>query len=319
MADKTNFDSRPVAELPQSRAFYDVGLVTMHTHLESAKDDVFLAFCSCPFGGCGHMHPCQNAFNLMVGGKRLFANSGYYIAFGDEHYSGWYSATRGHNAILIDGKGQQNDTSSYGEVVRFAETPRCSYCLGDASHAYHDTGLVKARRHVALLRQSTIVIYDELEADHPAQWTWLLHSSAKMAASGEGVCLAAEVDTGRGQAEVFSSQPLRATIDTRFDPPADNWRQKKDHGETADYPDQWHASVNSPQRTAKIRFLGLLQVRLSQDGSALERAVVEGPGRVKLGGWQIEASLSPNEPASLRVTDAGGQQVLAVDGEGRAQ
>ncbi|MBK7607960.1 MAG: hypothetical protein IPI18_12440 [Saprospiraceae bacterium] len=32
------------------------------------------------------------------------------------------------------------------------------------------------RRHYIMLRPSIIIIYDELKADHPAEWTWLLHN-----------------------------------------------------------------------------------------------------------------------------------------------
>jgi hypothetical protein len=312
------FPSRPPRELPQARAFDDVGLVVMHSQLAAPKSDVFLAFCSCPFGGCGHMHPCQNAFNLLVGGQRLLANSGYYISDGDEHYKGWYSTTRAHNAILIDGRGEGDDTASYGRILRFADTPRASYCLGDATHAYHDAGLTKARRHVAFLRPSTIVIYDELEADHPARWSWLLHSPARLTAAVPNIRLEAEVAAGRGRVEVFASGPLRAEIDNRFDPPAKNWRHAKDaSGKLAEYPDQWHATVVPRQPAGKLRFLALIQVRLTSDRQPLEDPAVEFPGRVKLAPWRIDAALDPSQPASLSVSDSRGQSVLAVDGDGR--
>jgi hypothetical protein len=317
---KAGFLSRSPSELPQSRAFYDVGMVAMHTQLAAPKNDVFLAFCACPFGGCQHMHPCQNAFNLLVGGQRLFANSGYYISDGDEHYKGWYSTTRAHNAILIDGYGEGDNTESYGQILRFADTPRASYCLGDATHAYHDAGLTKARRHVALLRPSTIVVYDELEADHPARWSWLLHSPARITAASANVRLEAGVTAGRGRAEVFASLPLRAEIDNRFDPPAKNWRHTKDAaGKLVEYPDQWHATVVPRQSAGKLRFLALIQVRLATDRQPLEDAAVELPGRVKLGPWRIDAVLDPSQPASLSVADSTGQKVLAVDGNGRPQ
>ncbi len=319
MTGRAGFEPRAPRDLPQSRAFYDVGLVAMHTDLASPENDVFLAFCSCPFGAYGHMHPCQNAFNLLVGAERLFANSGYYIAFGDEHYRGWYSATRGHNAILIDGKGQGDDTASFGRVLRFADTAQASYCLGDASHAYPKAGLTKARRHAVLLRPTTILIYDELEANHAAQWSWLLHSPAKMAIGPDGVCLEAQVAAGRGRAEVFGAQPLRVAVDDRFDPPAENWRNRKVRGETVAYPDQWHATVTPEKPCAKTRFLAVLQVRLAKDARPYEKAAVAGPGRIQIGPWQIEAALATGQKAALRITGDGGQSILAVDEDGQPQ
>lgn len=314
-----DFSARSPAELPPSRAFYDVGLVAMHTRLTDPPNDVFVAFCSCPFGAYGHMHPCQNAFNVLVGGQRLFANSGYYIAFGDEHYKGWYSATRGHNAILIDGRGQPDSLAAYGRVLRFVQSDAASYCLGDATAAYPQTGLTKARRHVALLPPSTIVVYDELEADHPAVWSWLLHSPAKMTAAPEGVRLQAETRAGRGVAEVFAAQPLRATIDTRFDPPADNWRRKKTGGEVVDYPDQWHATVVPAQAAPKMRFLAVLQVQPAGDRGVLAPALLQRPGCLQAGAWQIEAALATDQKAFLTVTNSRGDKVLSVDADGQPQ
>ncbi|MFZ5831078.1 MAG: DUF4962 domain-containing protein [Planctomycetota bacterium] len=317
MPGGTELSARSPRELPQARAFYDVGLVATHTDLTQPKQDVFLAFCSSPFGGSGHMHPCQNAFNVLVGGQRLFANSGYYIGYGDAHFKGWYSATRGHNAILIDGKGQSESSESYGQIVRFSDNPQRTYCLGDASNAYGDAGLTKARRHVAFLRPSTIVIYDDLEADHPAEWSWLLHSPGRITPSSEGVRLEAAVPTGRGQVDVMGSQPLNVSVDHRFDPPATNWRNKKSDGEVIEYPDQWHATVKPQARTGKVRYLAVLQVRLSGDDAAFEPVVSDGRGGVQVGPWRIEAALDPGKNASLVVADASGHTVLSVDENGQ--
>ena len=65
-----------------------------------------VAFRSSPYGAFNHMHACQNGFNILYGGERLFSNSGYYLTYGDAHFKGWYTATRGHNSVLIDDQGQ---------------------------------------------------------------------------------------------------------------------------------------------------------------------------------------------------------------------
>jgi hypothetical protein len=316
---RADFAPRPPSDLPQARVFHDVGLAAMHTDLADAHHDVFLAFCSCPFGGCGHMHPCQNAFNLMVGGRRLFANSGYYIADGDAHYKGWYSTTRAHNAILIDGHGQGDDTECYGRLLGFADIPAGSYCLGDATHAYRSVGLTKARRHVVLLRPSTVVIYDDLAADRAVGWNWLLHSPARIAATGSGVRLEAETAAGKGRAEVFAAVPLAVAINTHFDSPPKNWPHTKDSsGRTAVYPDQWHANVSPQQAAPAMRFLALLEVRLADDRRTLDEAVIEASGRITLGQWRIDACLDAARPAALSVSDVAGRTILAANEDGLA-
>ena len=301
------------SELPLSRAFRDVGFVAMHTDLADSQSNAFIAFNSCPFGASGHMHPCQNAFNLMLGGERLFANSGYYIAYGDAHFEGWYHNTRGHNTVLIDGQGQPSGSEAWGWVARHADSRSMAYCLGDASRAYGKTGLTRFRRHLVLLRPATLVIYDELEADHDAQWSWLLHSPAPIKSDPGGVRLHATVPTGKGQVDVYGSLGLQVKIDDRFDPPADNWRGKKSGGKPQPYPNQWHATIEPVQKTARMRYLALIQLRLEGQQEGFTDPKADGGGRIQLGPWTVQAALNPRENASLVIQRTDGQSALAAD------
>jgi hypothetical protein len=303
--------AKPPADLPQARAFRDVGVVSMHTDLADASQDLMLGFRSSPYGAYNHAHACQNAFNLNIGGKRLFANSGYYIGYGDKHFTDWYTHTRGHNSILIDGKGQARGTLGYGWIARFLHGRQISYALGDASHAYGDAGLTRFRRHLVLLRPSTVIIYDELEADHPAEWNWLVHSPAELTARGQR--LSGGVSTGRGQIDLAGSQSLVITISDRFDPPAVNWRGKKDDKQVIEYPNQWHATVNPQEKSQRMRFLAAIQVRLQTDTAPLEEAKMDKEGRLRVGPWQIRAELNAARDASLLVERSDGQAALAAD------
>src|SRR3546814_15698448 len=71
-------------------------------------------------------------------------------------------------------------------MPRFLQGEEMAYVMGDASAAYssaetgEDYGLKKFHRHLLLLKPDIIVVYDEMEADHPASWSWLLHSMAKI-------------------------------------------------------------------------------------------------------------------------------------------
>jgi len=300
-------------DLPQARAFRDIGVVSMHTDLADASKDLMIGFRSSPYGSYNHMHACQNSFNLLYGGERLFSNSGYYIAYGDAHFKGWYTHTRGHNCVLIDDKGQLRGAEGFGLVARYLDGRQVSYCLGDASEAYGDAGLTKFRRHLALLRPSTVVIYDELEADHPARWSWLLHSKAKITPDAGRQRLVAEVKTARGQVNLLASAPLEVSVDDRFDPPAVNWRKRKQGGKIIKYPNQWHATAVPAQRSAKARFLAVIQVRPTGDASGFEDPVVEDDGWVRVGDWRIQAELNTARDASLLVERADRQAVLAVD------
>ena len=301
------------AGLPLSRSFRDTGFVAMHTNLSDSRQNVFVAFNSCPRGAYGHMHPCQNAFNLMLGGEHLLANSGYYIAFGDAHFQGWYHNTRGHNTVLIDGQGQPAGSEAWGWIARHADSGSIAYCLGDASPAYANTGLTRFRRHLALLRPSLLVVYDELEAGHDARWSWLLHSPARIESQLGGVRLLAKTATGQGQVDVFGSSDLQVKIDDQFDPPANNWRGKRSGGEVRDYPNQWHATIEPVRNTARVRFLALIQLHLGGGKPEFTAPRIEAAGRVQAGPWMVRAVLDPNEKAGLVIQRADGQSALAAD------
>ncbi|MHC4728713.1 MAG: DUF4962 domain-containing protein, partial [Planctomycetota bacterium] len=201
--------SRSSFDLPQARLFRDIGVVAMHKNLADTPNNLMLAFCSSPFGSYNHAHANQNSFNILFGGKRLFSNSGYYISYADDHFNGWYKHSRGHNTVLIDNKGQLvGKPDGYGWISRYLHGQRITYCLGDASNAYGDVGLTLFRRHVIFLRPSIVVLYDELEADHPAQWSCLLHSPHKISFDPSSNGLLATVPSARSKVNFFAPVPL---------------------------------------------------------------------------------------------------------------
>ena len=301
-------------DLPSAKAFRDVGVVSMHTSLADSAQNLNVAFRSSPFGSTNHMHASQNSFNLMYGGVRLFQSSGYYIAYGDEHFNGWYKHSKGHNTVLMDGKGQAFGAEGYGLIARFLDGKRISYCLGDASQAYGDAGLTRFRRHLVLLKPGTVVVYDDLEADHPARWSWLLHSARKMTKNGKLQRLQVKTRTAKGQADLLGSSILTVAVDDQFDPPALNWRKKAWNGKIPDeYPKQWHATVSPEGPADKFRYLAIIQVHPVSGEVTFETPAVTETGAVQVGDWHIEAALDVSRPASLVVRHRDGKSVLAVD------
>jgi len=291
--------SKPPADLPQSRAFRDVGVVSMHTDLADAARNLMVSFRSSPYGAYGHAHPCQNAFNINFSGKRLFANTGYYIAYGDDHFKGWYSNTRGHNSVLIDNKGQPSGLEGYGAITRFLDGRHISYCQGDASTAYPGTGLTRFKRQLVLLRPNIVVVYDDLAAKHPAEWSWLLHCPEKLLSDGPRIT--ASTEFAQARASLFGSGPLTISIDDKFDPPAVNWRGKKQKREVIEYPNQWHATVKPAAKSPRARFLAVLQIE-KPNGPPLQQLSMDAQGVVSIGPWRILAALDVARDASLVVT-----------------
>ena len=301
------------ASLPQARAFRDIGVVAMHTDLAHAPRNIMAAFRSSPYGSFNHAHADQNCFHLFVAGDRLFHSTGYYIAYGDDHFKGWYKHSRGHNTVLIDGKGQTFGPEGYGWIARYLHGDRITYCLGDASMAYGDAGLTRFRRHMVLLRPNTVVVYDDLEADHPADWSWLLHSHEEMKREAGRQRLSVAMESGRGSVDIIAGTPLRIEVDHRFDPPALNWRKITERdGSVKVYPDQWHAVAKPAEKAVRMRCLAVFQIRHGDDKAPFADVAADAEGWVTMGDWRIRAECDASKPAALEIRSVDGSAALTA-------
>jgi hypothetical protein len=295
-------------DLPQAAVFLEGGVAYMHTALQDSKNDLMLSLRSSPFGPLAHAHAEQNTFNLAYGGKKLFYNTGYRINMGDPHFLGWYKDTRGHNGVLIDGLGQPFNAGAYGWIPRFLHGKVISYAVGDASNAYSgfdegekiDLGMKTFRRHYIMLRPSVMVLYDELEADHPAAWTWLLHNEDGFQADPLSKTLLAHNQTAKAKVSLYSSSPIDFVLTDTFSVSVENWKQKRDEdGELLEMKNQWHFSGVTREKTRKMRYLAIFQIK--PDGKFEEIDAKETLGVFSFGGWEIKAEMDVSKPASIKV------------------
>ena len=288
--------------LPQGLCFPDVGIASLHSDLANTARNLMVGMRSSPYGSLLHSHDCQNAVNLFYGGESLFRNSGYYTSAGDDHATTWYRATRGHNTVLIDGKGQPRGSESYGTIPRFLNGKHIGYALGDASRAYGDSGLVRFRRHLVMLRPNILIIYDDLEADHEADWQWLLHGDRKITAHIRDQRLRAQTRTATSQVQLFGTERLNIEISTVFDPPAHNWGGNKTYlGKNMTFfPDQWHVTVSSIKACKTMRFLAIFQVSDKKDPGRFLNPVQEGDA-ITVGDWSVCARLDPGQRAGIEI------------------
>jgi hypothetical protein len=324
-------------DLPQARAFRQAGVVAMHTDLADPPHDLFVGFRSSPWGSYSHAQADQNTFNIVVGGERLFYSSGYKMPIGDPHSLGWYKHTRGHNGILIDGNGQPYGSEAYGWIPRYLHGQRITYCVGDASRAYDtkpvaddeetllssteatkyrsaQAGLTRFRRHVMLLRPSTVVVYDELVADHDAEWSWLLHSMEPVQLMANRHCLFASAGEARSRVDLFGSVPLRFELTSHFAVPAVNWRDKFNRdGEKLNYADnQWHFTAVSGSKTPAMRFLAIIQIHQAGDAGGFAEMKADQEGWMAADQWRIRAQLDAAQTAYLEIRLADGSAGLVT-------
>lgn len=304
---------------PQAAHFPDVGVSYMHTSIQGIEHNLMLSATSSPFGPLGHAHAEQNTFNIAYGGKRLFYNSGYRPKMNDPHQQGWHKHTRGHNGILIDGEGQPFDAGAYGWMPRFLHGMQISYAVGDASNAYSatdlksvDLGLNRFRRHYIMLRPSTIVIYDELEADHPAEWSWLLHNDTGLKIDSAKKMIVAENEFANAQVSLYSSTALEFNVVDTFSIPARNWNRKIDQeGNLIDFVDQWHFSGVTTDKNPKMRFLAIIQVKPESGTSRCEDVVIDDNSKTyTVGKWIITAEMSIDNIARIKVEKSDGSASL---------
>lgn len=306
----------PVApgSLPMARAFKGVGVVNMRSQPldHPASDTLSFAMRASPYGGYSHMLADQNTFNMVYGGDRLFYHTGYKVAMNAPHRQLYYKHTQSHNGILIDGKGQPYTTDAYAWIETFLTGDQISYAVGNASNAYDsreegvDSGMQTFRRHVLMLRPDIVVIYDELEAEAAARWTYALHSYYPIGIEPEKGWLSARNAFGRARVHLMASAALDWSATDKYPVEADNWRGIEDaEGNLIEYThNAWHFAAQS-EPTEAIRFLGIYQVLPEGDAEpfAFGERIMGPDGTVTMGPWNIHAEMDPDQPARIAVSN----------------
>ncbi|WP_418275365.1 DUF4962 domain-containing protein [Isoptericola jiangsuensis] len=192
-------------DLPTSRWFTDLGLVVGRTSWE--PDAVMVSFKASPGGGhkawdtshrikretgwttlnAGHHHPDSGTFTLLGHGAYLALDEGYSSRKRTEH----------HNAVLVDGQGFVNE-DRYHVFENLAEEHEAHIVTATLAdgwvHAVSETAamydpsleVTRARRHLVLTPAGNVVVLDDLRAQTPRTWTFLLQTENPAAARGEG-------------------------------------------------------------------------------------------------------------------------------------
>jgi hypothetical protein len=95
-----------------SYCFPEVGYCVMRDNW--TEQSIYLVFDG-GFWGTGHQHEDKLNFILWAYGRELICDPGiYHYAY--DHKNIYWRSTRGHNGVLVDGKGQSRRLSTIGEV-----------------------------------------------------------------------------------------------------------------------------------------------------------------------------------------------------------
>lgn len=292
------------------KVFKEIGIVSLHTNPLNTPENLAVAMRSSPYGCYGHFLADQNSFNILYGGRRTFFRTGYKVAMTDPHRTGWYQQTKSTNSVLADGHGQPCSTESYAMIRYFAEGDGLAYAMGDASRAYtseetgDDVGVKKFLRHLILIKPDIVVIYDELEANRPVAWSWLIHSMTAIAIDSANDTFQSDFGFARGYGKLLASGETNWAVADTFDVPAVNWRGSRTaSGDLKKYDDeQWHLMATTKGRSEQARFLAVLRVGPESE------AVIPGDGKkaregsLVVGDVTIEASLEAGRPAGMKIS-----------------
>jgi len=286
----------PLASLPPSRFFADIGAVFTHSDYTRPENNVRFVFHAGPYGAFGHGHADQNSFHLIAYNEDLLIDSGYFTPAGDPHRQQWTIQTPAHNTLLVDGKGQPyGDNRGHANVRHYEAHDRWVYWIGAAEHAYPEAPLERFDRHVVWLRGDdveTYLIFDDVRAAGGVARTfdWLLHAQRRM-----------EVDEARGRI-VVRGERGEATV-TLLEPKTLTFRQDDDFGghpavywrfgQNYPLPNQWHLKA-TPAPAVEQRFLAVVQVARPGVPKPSVRAK---EGGVDVAGWSIRF-----DPATRQLT-----------------
>lgn len=305
--------------LPWGWVFPETGLASAVTNWDRVGSNAMWSFRSSPYGSTSHALANQNAFNTFFGGKPIFYSSGHHIEFTDVHSMLCHRATRGHNSILVNGMGQRIGVEGYGWIPRYYMSDKIGYVLGDASNAYgkeisplwlqrgaqsdveyspengwDDVPLKTFRRHIVDLGHTGFIfIYDDLESSEPADYTFMLHSTAKPITvdNSNNRYVHVHGESGRGGASdayIFSTGALETATTDKFFVPAHNWLRADDKGVFAKYPNHWHFSAKS-EKSKVYRFATIINTHAIKYPAKAPEILSD--GRIKAGGWLISVNL----------------------------
>lgn len=340
--DKPLPEGEGLTALPAGYVFPATGLASFQTNWDRVGGNAMWSFRSSPYGSTSHALANQNAFNTFYGGQPLFYSSGHHIEFTDVHSMLCHRATRAHNTILVNGMGQRIGTEGYGWIPRYYASEKIGYVLGDASNAYGkvisplwltrgeqsevhytpengwDENHVKTfRRHIVNLGKTGLIfIYDELVADEPVNWNYLLHTTANPMTVNKSnnrfVHIQATNRGGASDAYLFSTGTLQTDTTSRFFYPAVNWLRADDKGVFKKYPNHWHFTATS-EKAQVYRFATIINTHALKYPAKDPEILSD--GRIKVGGWLISVNLKSDGAPSFFIRSTQEKVNITYKGE----
>ncbi len=208
-------NEEPADGWTRTRSFPDAGFISLHTDLANPDKDTALLARASRHGTASHQHPDQGSFALIHQGHTLISPSGYFgREYGTRHHREWTNSTRAHNAILVDGAGQEsNSHKATGRIISCCDMGDLLFAELDLLGAYP---MLKAwNRRFTLYPNGMLAVQDHIEADKPVVISWLLHTLSEPSAGPDN---SASLDHGGIHLEIhpLSGLPDPCLISAEF-------------------------------------------------------------------------------------------------------
>ncbi len=238
---------RSPEDLPSGRHFRSIGWVAMRSGWN--PKDTLVAFKSGPHRS--HSNADKNSFIINHAGEWVANDPGYQRydrpypsdppGTDAENIRLWHlfsHGTLGHNAILVDGEGQEPRD---GRIQSFSLSDFGAQVIGDATEAYPT--LKKAIRQMSFLKPRYIIVLDQLESDEPKLYDFLLHTHKRGRITAKGKTVTVRVRKAGLKATVL--QPTNPKITVKTYPKAEKYGP--------------YAEIQYPEKVKAAEFLIILQ------------------------------------------------------------
>ncbi len=272
----TELTPKPPVDIAQAKLFPETGQLAAYDRFyDHLSDRIF--FRSSWWGGHSHAHADQNNFVIHSGGEILAADTGYYTYYGDDYHMKWTVTTNTHNSILINGEGQPKGIDYKGEITEFFHSPAYTFFSGDASRAYEEP-MKRFERAILFIRPGVYVVYDELAAEEPSAFSWLLNTFQETEIDSSARVLTVPQQDRRLRVRHLLPRELdyRQSNERRYPIQTRAWSRF-----TEAFPEPWHIRVTTANKAEEQRFLALMNTYEAADGDALgEGRTVENPATI---------------------------------------
>jgi hypothetical protein len=229
--------SKSPADLPSSRYFPGVGLVSLHSAFGDAANDVHFLIHSNPYGAVSHGHADQNAFTIEAYGEALAIASGYYPWYGSNHHKYWQWESRSSNTITFNGgQGQViRSRKSKGAITVYQPGDHYDYLCADATAAYQGR-LTRAKRHVIHVKPGWFVMMDDLAAPQPVSFEWNLHALSPMEMDENFQTITVAQGNSRLYVQLYPGENLKFSQTDQFTVPPERGEPPQHHFKAASAP-----------------------------------------------------------------------------------